>query len=436
MKIFNSLSLKLENKESIIGIIGMGYVGLPLALRYISVGFKVLGFDINQSKIDKLNSGESYLSHIPSEKIKEANKGGFSLTSDFSRSSECDILIICVPTPLSKHREPDLTYVVETLKSIKDHLRRGQLISLESTTYPGTTEEVVLPLAQRTDLEVGKDFFLVYSPEREDPGNLSFDTNTIPKIVGGHTKDCLDLGVKLYKYAIDNVVPVSSTKVAELTKLLENIYRAVNIGLVNEMKILADKMDIDLFEVIDAASTKPFGFNAFYPGPGLGGHCIPIDPFYLTWKAKEFDVNTKFIELSGEINKSMPQYVVNKTNLALNKFNKSISSSSILILGLAYKKNIEDTRGSPSVEIIELLSNLGAEVNYSDPFLPSFPDMKEHNFNMSSISLTPENIERFDALIIATDHDEFDYDLIFKESKLIIDCRGRYRGKYDKVFRA
>ena len=436
MSILLTTIQKFNNKEAVIGIVGLGYVGLPLMLRYNSIGFKVLGIDINQKKVNDLNNGISDIEHIPNAKIAEAVRTGFEATSDCSRASECDALIMCVPTPLNKYREPDLSYVTNTTDSLKPYFREGQVISLESTTYPGTTEEEILPRAEEGGLKVGKNIFLVYSPEREDPGNPDFETRTIPKVIGGHTPACLEAGQALYSPAIDQIVSVSSTKAAELTKLLENIHRAVNIGLVNEMKIVADSMGIDIFEVIDAAATKPFGFTAYYPGPGLGGHCIPIDPFYLTWKAREFGINTRFIELSGEVNQAMPQYVVNKLMDGLNNNGIALKNSKVLVLGIAYKKNVDDMRESPSVEIMELIRKKGAEVAYSDPHVAKFPKMRAHSFDLSSVSLTAESLANYDAVILATNHDRFDYDLIKQHAKLIVDTRGVYREPAAHIIKA
>jgi UDP-N-acetyl-D-glucosamine dehydrogenase len=418
---------KFNSKEAIIGIVGLGYVGLPLMLRYSAIGFRVLGIDIDEGKVSKLNAGQSYIEHIPSDKIAAARHGGFEATTDFQRVSECDALILCVPTPLNKYREPDMSFVINTTDAIKSYLREGQVVSLESTTYPGTTEEELLPRVQEGGLRVGENIFLVYSPEREDPGNPDFETRTIPKVIGGHTQACLEVGVALYQHAIDKVVTVSSTKAAEMTKLLENIHRAVNIGLVNEMKIVADRMGIDIFEVVDAAATKPFGFTPYYPGPGLGGHCIPIDPFYLTWKAREYGLHTRFIELSGEVNQAMPEYVVSKLMDGLNDSGKALKGSKVLVLGIAYKKNVDDMRESPSVEIMELLEAKGSLVAYSDPHVPVFPKMREHHFNLSSEPLTAESLASFDAVVLATDHDKFDYELIRQHARLIVDSRGKYR---------
>ena len=427
---------RFKSKEAVIGIVGLGYVGLPLMLRYNTIGFRVLGIDIDASKVEKLNAGRSYIEHIACERIAKARTSGFEATTDFSRASECDALILCVPTPLNKYREPDMSFVINTTDAIKPYLRAGQIVSLESTTYPGTTEEELLPRVQEGGLSVGEDVFLVYSPEREDPGNPDFETRTIPKVIGGHTPDCLQVGIALYEQAIDRVVPVSSTKAAELTKLLENIHRAVNIGLVNEMKVVADRMGIDIFEVVDAAATKPFGFTAYYPGPGLGGHCIPIDPFYLTWKAREYGLHTRFIELSGEVNKAMPQYVVGKLMDGLNERGKALKGSRVLVLGIAYKKNVDDMRESPSVEIMELIEAKGGIVAYSDPHVPVFPKMREHHFELSSELLTAQNLASFDAVVLTTDHDRFDYALLQTHSRLLVDSRGKYRVPAANIIKA
>jgi len=427
---------KLKNKNAIIGIVGLGYVGLPLMLRYSEVGYRVLGFDIDADKVNSLSQGKSYIEHISSESIAQSLTQGFEATTDFSRASEADALIICVPTPLNKYREPDLSFVTDTTDSLVPYLRAGQVFSLESTTYPGTTDEELKPRVESTGLKVGQDIFLVFSPEREDPGNPNFTTRTIPKVCGGHTEGCLEVGIALYEQVIDKVVPVSSTRAAELTKLLENIHRAVNIGLVNEMKIVADKMDIDIHEVVRAAATKPFGFVPYYPGPGLGGHCIPIDPFYLTWKAREYGVHTRFIELAGEVNSSMPDYVVSKVAAGLNKQKKAINGSKVLVLGIAYKKNVDDMRESPSVFLMEKLRDLGASVDYSDPHIPKFPKMREHHFDLSSVALAPESIASYDCVLLATDHDKFDYDLIRKHAKLVVDSRGKYLQPADNIVKA
>lgn len=427
---------KLETRQAIIGIIGMGYVGQPLALRYSQLGYRVIGFDIDQEKVDRLNNGRSDIEHIPAEAIAAANEAGMVSTADISRASEADALILCVPTPLNKYREPDLSFVINTTDSLVPFLRPGQVLSLESTTYPGTTEEELLPRVTSGELVAGENIFLVYSPEREDPGNADFTTNTIPKVVGGHTRACLKVGKALYGQAIDHVVPVSSTKTAEMTKLLENIHRAVNIGLVNEMKIVADRMGIDIFEVIDAAATKPFGFTRYYPGPGLGGHCIPIDPFYLTWKAREYGLHTRFIELSGEINRAMPEYVFGKLAKALNDRGKPLLGCRILVLGIAYKKNVDDMRESPAVEIMELIRAAGAEVSYSDPHVPVFPRMREHKFDLTSVALMPEVVAGYDAVVLTTDHAKFDYDMIQANARVVVDSRGVYRIPAQNIIRA
>ena len=426
MSVLNNLKSKITDKQAKIAIIGLGYVGLPLMLRFHAVGFDVTGFDVDQKKVDALNKGESYIEHISGDDIAKASAERWQATTDMSQITEMDIIILCLPTPLNKNREPDISYVTETTDVIAPYLRAGQCLSLESTTYPGTTEEELLPRVESTGLKVGEDFYLIYSPEREDPGNPNFTTHTIPKVVGGHTNACLEIGEALYAEVIDQVVPVSSTKAAEMTKLLENIHRTVNIGLVNEMKIVSDKMGINIFEVIDAAATKPFGFTAFYPGPGLGGHCIPIDPFYLTWKAKEYGVSTRFIELSGEINQAMPCYVVDKLVDALNEKGKPLKDSKILVLGIAYKKNVDDMRESPSVEILEILRDKGADFSYSDPHVAVFPPMREHSFDLQSVALTKETLESVDAVVLATNHDSFDYNFIKKHASLIIDTRGVY----------
>ena len=436
MTVCESSTHKFKDKSAVIGIVGLGYVGLPLMLRYNEIGFKVLGIDIDQSKVDLLNAGKSYIEHIPSARIAKAASSGFEATTDFSRATECDALILCVPTPLNRYREPDMSFVINTTNSLKPYFREGQVISLESTTYPGTTEEELLPRVSEGGLNVGEDIFLVYSPEREDPGNPNFDTRTIPKVIGGHTANCLQVGIALYEQAIDQVVPVSSTKAAEMTKLLENIHRAVNIGLVNEMKVVADRMGVDIFEVIDAAATKPFGFTAYYPGPGLGGHCIPIDPFYLTWKAREYGVHTRFIELSGEINKAMPEYVLSKLMDGLNKHGKAINGSNILVLGISYKKNVDDMRESPSVEVMELIQAKGGNVAYSDPHVPVFPKMREHHFDLQSVAITEETLKAYDAVVLTTDHDKFDYGLIESHAALIVDTRGVYRTPADHIVKA
>jgi UDP-N-acetyl-D-glucosamine dehydrogenase len=438
---------KIKSRKAVIGIVGLGYVGLPLMLRFTEMGFAVLGFDIDKVKVAKLNRGESYIGHIPSAVIaerlqQEVQLGGgamvplFTASGEYSRASEADALILCVPTPLNRHREPDLSFVRNTIDSLLPHLRGGQLLSLESTTYPGTTEEELRSRIEESGFVVGKDIFLVYSPEREDPGNPIYNTRNIPKVCGGSTEECLEVGQTLYGEVVDQVVPLSSTRAAELTKLLENIYRAVNIGLVNELKIVADRMGIDIREVIDAAATKPFGFTPFYPGPGLGGHCIPIDPFYLTWKAREYGINTRFIELAGEVNTAMPHWVVGKVTDALNERGQSLWGAKVLVLGLAYKKNVDDPRESPAMEIMEILQSKGAELSYSDPHVPVFPTMRRHQFELKSVELTQEVLGNIDCVLLVTDHDDFSYDFIAAHAPLIVDTRGVYRNDEANVVQA
>ena len=429
------LIAKLEDRSAVIGVVGLGYVGLPLALRYASIGYQVVGFDIDPEKARAIAAGESYIKHIPAADIAAVAGGALRATTDFAEASAVDALILCVPTPLGKHREPDLRYVTETCHALAPHVRPGQVVSLESTTYPGTTDEEVAPIFAAR-LSIGEDLFLVYSPEREDPGNANFRTDTIPKVVGGVTEDCLEVGLALYGHAIDQLVPVSSTRAAELTKLLENIHRAVNIGLVNEMKIVADRMGIDIFEVINAAATKPFGFTPYYPGPGLGGHCIPIDPFYLTWKAREYGLHTRFIELAGEVNQAMPAYVVAKLADALNRAGKPLAGSKILVLGIAYKKNVDDMRETPAAEIMEQIVEKGGSIAYADPHVPRFPPMRNYAFELTATPVTAETLAAQDAVVIVTDHDGFDWDLIRAHAQLIVDSRGVYREPFDTLVRA
>ncbi|HEV2080941.1 MAG TPA: nucleotide sugar dehydrogenase [Brevundimonas sp.] len=436
MTVLDDLLTRLRDRDAVIGVVGLGYVGLPLSRRYCEVGYRVVGFDIAPDKVRRLNDGKSLIEHIPDADIATMRQSGFEATTDFSRAAECDALILCVPTPLNKYREPDLSFVVNTVESLVPHMRPGQVMALESTTYPGTTDEELGPRIAARGLTIGETAFLVYSPEREDPGNAHFSTRSIPKVCGGATPACLKAGVALYDQVIDQVVPVSSTRAAELTKLLENIHRAVNIGLVNEMKIVADRMGIDIHEVIAAAATKPFGFVPYQPGPGLGGHCIPIDPFYLTWKAREYGVHTRFIELAGEVNSAMPDYVVAKVTAALNDRQKSVRGSRILVLGIAYKKNVDDMRESPSVVLMEKLRDLGAEVAYSDPHVPVFPPMREHHFDLESVAADAATLGRWDCVLIATDHDKFDYDVIRDHASLIVDARGRYRDPLPHVVKA
>ena len=419
---------KILAKDAVVGICGLGYVGLPLALTFGEKGFPVIGFDIDQRKIDAIENGESYIKHIKADRIARATvaEKPFYATMDFRKASEADALIMCVPTPLNANREPDMTYIEKTAEAIGPYVRSGQIVILESSTYPGTTDEVVKPILERlSGLRAGIDFFLAFSPEREDPGNPNFNTATIPKVVGGYTKQCTELACALYESAITKVVPVKGTREAELTKLLENIFRCVNIALVNELKLLCERMNIDIWEVIDAAKTKPFGFMPFYPGPGLGGHCIPIDPFYLTWKAREFEFNTRFIELAGEINTQMPYHVVDRTLEALNEQGKSLKGANVLVLGLAYKKNIDDLRESPSIRLIELFRQKGATVEYHDPYCPKMKEMRhqpKYMLEMHSVPLT-EGVAKADVVVIATDHDSIDYQALVRDAKLVIDTR-------------
>jgi UDP-N-acetyl-D-glucosamine dehydrogenase len=433
---------KIENRSARIGIIGMGYVGLPLALLFSEERFAVTGFDIDGKKVSALNAGGSYIVRIPGTEIQAAQKHGFRATADYSEIGNVDVVIICVPTPLNENHEPDLSYIRDTAKAIAPHLREGQLVILESTTYPGTTEEVLIPLLEvgnsgglhvnREDATSG--FYVAFSPEREDPGNDTVARRDIPKVVGGVGPLALELASAVYASIFNRTVPVSTPAAAEMTKLLENIYRCVNIALVNELKQLCHRMGIDIFEVIDAAKTKPFGFQAFYPGPGLGGHCIPIDPFYLSWKAKQYDFRTKFIELAGEVNVAMPYYVVDKTVEALNEYSKALKGSKILVLGLAYKKDVDDLRESPSLTIIELLKDRGAIVSYNDPFFPYVGRGRHYDLDMHGVSL--DNLAQYDCVLIVTDHSDYDYARIVNESKLVIDSRNATKGiRSEKIVR-
>ncbi len=434
-----NLKEKVIANNFTVGIIGLGYVGLPLALEFANKGIKVIGFDLDESKIRKLiTERKSYINHIPSAKIKSAvEKKKLDATTDFTKLPKADAVIVCVPTPLNHNREPDMSYVITTAETIGKHLRKGQFVSLESTTYPGTTDEILLKIFESKGLKVGKDFYLCFSPEREDPNNQKYSTATIPKVLGGVTPQCREIGRLIYEKVITKVVPVSSTKAAESAKLLENIFRSINIALVNELKMVFDKMGIDIWEVIEAASTKPFGFTPFYPGPGLGGHCIPIDPFYLTWKAREYEISTKFIELAGEINTAMPEYVVNKVYHALNENKKCLKGAKILLLGLAYKKDIDDLRESPSLKLIELLQDEGAIVDYNDEYVTSIPRLRKYEFKKKSVPLTKKNISKYDLVLLSTDHSYYDYELIFNSARIIVDTRNafkKFKGK--KLFKA
>ena len=420
---------RIKSGRAVVGVVGLGYVGLPLVLEFTRAGMKVLGFDVDPAKVKKLMAGRSYIEHVPAAAIRRLVRSSlFEATTDFARLAEADCILICVPTPLTKMREPDMTYVEATARAVAAALRKGQLVVLESTTYPGTTEEVMLPILETSGLKVGRDFFLAFSPEREDPGRTTHTTRTIPKVVGGHDRDSLAAAVACYERAIDTVVPVSSCAAAEACKILENTYRCVNIALVNELKMLFDRMGIDVWEVIAAASTKPFGFQPFYPGPGLGGHCIPIDPFYLAWKAREFDMPTRFIELAGEVNVSMPHYVVARVMDALNERGKALRGSKVLVLGLAYKKDVDDMRESPSLELIELLQAKGAKVDYNDPHIPKAPRTREHDLRMASVPLTPARLKGYDAVLISTDHSAYDYGSIVGNAQLVVDTRNATAG--------
>ena len=439
--IAKSLLQKIENGESTVGIVGLGYVGLPLVLSFGRTEIKIIGFDIDPGKIEKLQAGTSYIRHVQSSHIKELTETGkFEATTSFDLIPDCDAIILCVPTPLNSNREPDMSYVKGTAVSIGAHLRQGQLVALESTTYPGTTSGTLKSiLEEHSGLKAGTDFFLAYSPEREDPGNAKFATTAIPKVLGGICEASRQIGEKIYSLAIDKIITVSSCEVAETTKLLENIFRSVNIALINELKVLCLEMEIDIWEVIDAASTKPFGFMPFYPGPGLGGHCIPIDPFYLTWKAREFGLSTRFIELAGEINTGMPRFVIERVAEALNEQSKPLNGSKILVLGIAYKKNVDDQRESPSIELIELLQERKADVSYHDPYVAQTHKMRKHDLKMKSVELTDEALAEADAVLIATDHSCIDYNRVCEHANLIIDTRNataEFEGSRSHIFKA
>jgi UDP-N-acetyl-D-glucosamine dehydrogenase len=432
------LEEKIANKDAIIGVIGLGYVGLPLVKTFLKKGFKVIGFDVDQKKISLLNRSRSYIKHVTGKDLKPYIKEKkFLASADFKSLKKVDVIIICVPTPLDAHRNPDLSYVLNTTKTIALTLRKGQLIVLESTTYPGTTEEEILPILESGGLKVGRDFYLAYSPEREDPGNETYSTAKIPKVVGGVTANCRKVAKAVYDQIVVKTIPVSSARVAEATKLLENIFRSINIALVNEMKIILERMDIDVWEVISAASTKPFGYMPFYPGPGYGGHCIPVDPFYMAWKAKEVDYSTRFIELAGEINTFMPYYVISKTMEELNRKKKSIYGAKILVLGIAYKKDVDDQRESPSLKIISLLREKGAKVSYNDPFVPESKGHRDYpGLELKSVTLTEKMLNKCDAVIISTDHSVYDYDWIVKNTSLVIDTRNAIKKKRRNVVKA
>ena len=423
-KLGADLLSRIQDRSATVGVIGMGYVGLPLAIEFAKAGFPVIGFDLDKKKVEAINSGTPYIKHIDAGRMRElSERKDCSATTDFSCLSQADAILICVPTPLTKNREPDVSYIESTAVAIAEYLRPGQLVILESTTYPGTTREVLQPVLEEKGLKAGEGFFLAYSPEREDPGNPKYSTHSIPKVVGGLTREDRELACSLYDAVVTGTIPVSSPDAAEATKLLENIFRSVNIALVNELKVVFDRMGIDIWEVVGAASSKPFGYMPFYPGPGLGGHCIPIDPFYLTWRAREFEISTRFIELAGEINTSMPEYVVRCLIGALNEDRKSLKGSRILLLGASYKKDVDDDRESPSYRLIELLSQSEASVDYHDPYVPALRPVRKYNLQMKSVELTATRLEEYDAVLIATDHTEVDYELIGRHSKLVVDTR-------------
>ncbi len=431
---------RLESREAVIGILGMGYVGLPLAVAAFQAGYRVLGFDVDDAKIEALNAAKSPIERVPDSLLATMREGDrFHVTSDFSQTVECDALVICVPTPLSKHREPDLTYVLQTVEAIRPHLRAGQLISLESTTYPGTTRDLMKPILESDGLKSGEDFFLAYSPEREDPGNPDFETRTIPKVVGADGEAALDVAMTFYGSVVDKAVPVASCEVAEAVKLTENIFRSVNIALVNELKLIYAKMGISVWDVIEGAATKPFGYMPFYPGPGLGGHCIPIDPFYLTWRAREFQVPTRFIELAGEVNLMAPYHVVEELVRALSdRKQKAVAGARVLVLGVAYKKNVEDTRESPGFVLIEELESRGAKVEFYDPYVPVIPNLREHPemVGRRSVDFNPAAFAEYDAVLLCTDHDKVDYEAVAKHCELVIDTRNVFDASADNIFPA
>lgn len=435
------LVARIRARKATVGVVGLGYVGLPLGMAFAEQGFPTIGLDVDPKKVEAIGKGESYIRHIPAEPIAKLVKSGrMTATTQFSKAKDCDALILCVPTPLDEAREPDMKYIIAAGEAIGPHLRHGQLVCLESTTYPGTTDDLLRPILEKlSGLKAGTDFFLAFSPEREDPNNGKFSTTTIPKVVGGFTPACLDAAVALYGSVIGKVVPVSSTEVAELAKLLENIFRCVNIALVNELKMLCDRMGLDVWEVIDAAATKPFGFMPFYPGPGLGGHCIPIDPFYLTWKARHFEFSTRFIELAGEINQYMPYYVVNRTMEALSDHGKAMNGARILVLGAAYKKDVDDARESPAIRVMELLEEKGGKVTYHDPYLPFVESHRTQGKTWKGVPLTDEALANADVVVILTDHSEIDYDRVVEKAKLVIDTRNatrKVKGSRETVVKA
>lgn len=417
----DALLAKAADRSALFGIVGLGYVGLPLAMELVRAGYRVLGFDVNKAAVDRLNRGESHIQDVPAERVASAvREKKFSATADLSRLGEPDAISICVPTPLSKTKDPDVSYVIAATESVKQTLRRGQLVVLESTTYPGTTRELMLPALQSTGLKVGEDFFLAFSPERVDPGNPTYNTRNTPKVVGGITEWCRRVAVALYQPAIDTLVPVSSTEAAELVKILENTFRSVNIGLANEMAIVCDKLGVDVWEVIDAAATKPFGYMKFTPGPGVGGHCIPLDPHYLAWKMRTLNYKTRFIELAGELNSAMPEYWVDKVAARLNEAGKAVQGSGVLVLGVAYKKDIDDVRESPALDVIRLLERRGARITYHDPHIPQ---LHEDGVELRSVALTPASLAAADCVVIVTDHTSVDYAAVARHAKVVVDTR-------------
>ncbi len=422
-----SLEEKLRDGSAVFGVVGLGYVGLPLAVEMAKAGNTVIGFEVSEERASEVNAGRSYIPDVPSSELAPLTEAGLvTATTDFSRASQCDCIAICVPTPLNRMKEPDISFMVRATEAIAPHLVAGTLVTLESTTYPGTTDEIIKPILEAQGFVIGEDMFLAFSPERVDPGNKKFLTKNTPKVVGGHTAACTSAAVLFYQQFLDEIVPVNSTKAAEMSKLLENIFRCVNIALVNELLQLCDRMDINMWEVVDAAKTKPFGFMPFYPGPGLGGHCIPIDPFYLSWKAREFDFRTKFIDLAGEINEDMPYWVVDRLTAALNTQGKALNGSEILVLGVAYKKDIDDMRESPAIKVIDLITEMKARVSYHDPYVHHYA---EHGLSLTSVELTSEMVAAADAVVVLTDHTPVDYDLVADSASLILDTRNVYKGR-------
>jgi len=436
MNYYNLLYNKIKLKKACIGIVGLGYVGLPLAKEFLKANFKVIGFDIDKNKVNKLKKNETYIEYINFINIKKKFSNNFIAKSIFNEIVKTDVIILCLPTPLAKNKDPDLKYIKSSILSMKKFLRKGQILILESTTYPGTTRDYLLPLIKDRDFVIGKDFFISYSPERQDPGNKKFNLYATPKIVSGLSKNCLNIANLLYKNIVKETVRVASLEIAEITKLYENIYRSINIGLANEMKLLCDKMNLDIYEIIEAAKTKPFGFHAFYPGPGLGGHCIPIDPFYLSWKAKQYNFDMKFIKLSAKINNIMPNYVVSKVEKKLKTLKIKISNSKILIIGVSYKKNVDDLRESPAIKIIDILKSKLCKVNFYDPYVKKISKSREHNIELKSIFLSEKSISKFHIVVVVTDHDNLPYKMIEDNARILVDCRNRFGVKSSKIIKA